>query len=70
MVLESGVSASRTLGNRPGGQRLLEMVSSGRVQAVVALKLDRLFRDASDVLIQTRGWDRAGIALHLVDMGG
>jgi len=36
----------------------------------VSLKLDRLFRDAEDELHQTRAWDKAGIALHLVDMGG
>lgn len=32
--------------------------------------LDRLFRDAADALVQTRAWDRAGVALHVVDMGG
>jgi len=37
---------------------------------VVALKLDRLFRDAEDALRQTRQWDKAEIALHIVDMGG
>lgn len=37
---------------------------------MVALKLDRRFRDAADALVQTRVWDRAGIALHVVDMGG
>lgn len=36
----------------------------------MALKLDRLFRDAEDALHQTKAWDKAGIALHLVDMGG
>src|SRR5690606_38452186 len=35
-----------------------------------ALKLDRIFRDAEDALRQTKAWDRAGVALHLVDMGG
>jgi DNA invertase Pin-like site-specific DNA recombinase len=49
---------------------LLDLVTRGQVQAIVALKLDRLFRDASDALVQTRSWDRAGIALHLLDMGG
>jgi len=32
--------------------------------------LDRLFRDASDCLVQTKVWDKAGIGLHLLDMGG
>ena len=33
-------------------------------------KLDRLFRDCADCLTVTGTWDRDGIALHLVDMGG
>jgi DNA invertase Pin-like site-specific DNA recombinase len=36
----------------------------------VALKLDRLFRDAADALSKIRQWDKADVALHLVDMGG
>lgn len=34
------------------------------------MKLDRLFRDAEDCLRQTREWDKAGITLHLLDLGG
>jgi DNA invertase Pin-like site-specific DNA recombinase len=41
-----------------------------KVEHVVALKLDRIFRDAEDALRQTKAWDKAGVALHLVDMGG
>jgi DNA invertase Pin-like site-specific DNA recombinase len=43
---------------------------SGGIGHVVCLKLDRLFRDAEDALRQTRAWDKAGLSLHLVDMGG
>jgi DNA invertase Pin-like site-specific DNA recombinase len=70
LVKEGGVSASKALSDRPGGSELLSMVGKGKVGHVVALKLDRLFRDAADALNQTRIWDKAGIALHLVDMGG
>ena len=34
------------------------------------MKLDRLFRDAEDCLRQTREWDKAGIVLHLLNLGG
>lgn len=39
---------------------------------VIAVKLDRPFFDAADALYQKTGWgwDRAGVALHLVDIGG
>lgn len=68
-IREEGVSASIALGKRPAGARLLKQVGDG-VKNIVALKLDRLFRDAEDALRQTREWDRAGVVLHLVDLGG
>lgn len=70
VVREEGVSAAKPLHVRPGGSELLRLLSSHEAEHVVALKLDRLFRDAADALNQTRAWDRSGVALHLVDMGG
>ena len=70
VIREEGISAAKPLAARPGGQDLLRALASQQARHVVALKLDRLFRDAADALNQTRAWDRAGIALHLVDMGG
>ncbi len=70
IVKEEGVSASIPLADRPGGQTVLESVKKKRVQHIVALKLDRLFRDAIDALTMTRDCDKTGISLHLIDMGG
>jgi len=70
IVSDPAVSAGKPLAKREGGRRVLAMVESGSVGAVVAWKLDRLFRDAADCLSVTGGWDRSGVALHLVDMGG
>jgi len=70
VIREAGVSAAKPLSDRPGGQRLLQLLARKQAEHVVALKLDRLFRDAEDALHQTKAWDKAGIALHLVDMGG
>jgi site-specific DNA recombinase len=70
VVREEGVSASKPLRTRPGGSELLALLETGQADQVVALKLDRLFRDAADALIESKAWDNAGIALHLVDMGG
>ena len=70
IVSEEGVSGAKRLDTRPGGQQLLGLVAWQKVHHVVSLKLDRLFRDAEDALRQTKAWDRAGIALHLIDMGG
>lgn len=67
---EQGVSGSVPLGERRRGREMLARLASGEVRHVVALKLDRLFRDAANALTLTREWDRAGVELHLVDMGG
>lgn len=70
VIVDAGVSAGKPLHTREGGARLLSLVRTGAVQAVVTYKLDRLFRDAGDCLAVTAGWDKAGVALHLVDLGG
>jgi len=70
IIREEGVSGSKALATRPGGGELINLVNKKQVSHVVSLKLDRLFRDAENALHETRSWDKAGIALHLVDMGG
>jgi len=67
---EEGVSASKTLSSRPRGGEMLELLSKRKAAHIVALKLDRLFRNAEDALRQTKAWDAKGLTLHLVDMGG
>lgn len=70
VLSDEGVSAARPLGQRPAGARLLAALEAGEAQAVVAVKLDRLFRDAVDCLATVQGWNERGIALHLLDLGG
>lgn len=67
---EEGVSAKIPLKRRPQGMKLVEALARKRAQHIIAVKLDRLFRNAADALAQTEEWDRAGRALHILDMGG
>ncbi len=41
-----------------------------QAEAVVMLKLDRMFRNAGDCLTVTDKWERSGVSLHVVDLGG
>lgn len=70
IVREEGVSAAKPLKNRPAGRELLAILSEGQAQHVVALKLDRLFRDTVDALQVVQQWEQSKIAMHLVDLGG
>jgi site-specific DNA recombinase len=70
VVTDAGVSGSVPLRDRQGGALVAAAVDTREAGAVVAVRLDRLFRDAADCLAETADWDRNGVALHLVDMGG
>lgn len=70
LVVDAGVSAGKPLADREGGRRVLAAVESGEAGAVVALKLDRLFRSASDCLATVDAWTAAGVSIRFVDLGG
>lgn len=71
IVEDPGVSGGKALVTRPGGAKLTGATRLRHgPRAVVAWKLDRLFRDVVDCLEVTRQWDRRGVALHLIDLGG
>jgi DNA invertase Pin-like site-specific DNA recombinase len=64
VIEDAGISAKSL--KRPGMQRLLEIVHRGEVEAVVILKLDRMFRNTVDALQTTQGFDKKGVALHSI----
>ena len=70
VIAEEGVSGTIPLAERPGGAELIRALRTREVRHIVALKLDRLFRDAMDCLAWVKEWDRAGVTLHLIDQGG
>lgn len=67
---EEGVSAKVLLGKRPEGSNLVAALAQQKAKHVVAVKLDRLFRNTADALATTAAWDKARYALHVLDMGG
>lgn len=69
VIRERAVTAKIKLNKRPEGSKIAKMLKEG-VYHIVAVKLDRLFRNAGDALAHVEEWDEAGISLHLVDMGG
>ena len=69
VIRERGVTAKIKLNKRPEGGRIAKLTANG-VCHIVALKLDRLFRNGVDALSHVEEWEQAGISLHLVDMGG
>ena len=72
IVVDAGVSAGKPLDSRAGGSSLLKALRrrKGAPRAVVAWKLDRLFRNAGDCLATVEAWARRKVDLHLIDLGG
>src|ERR1700683_2745917 len=61
IIVEAGESAKSL--NRPGMQRLLALVDSGSLQAVIVAKLDRLTRSVKDLCELLERFERRGVWL-------
>jgi DNA invertase Pin-like site-specific DNA recombinase len=61
IIVDGGESAKSL--NRPGMARLLALVDSGDVQAVIVAKLDRLTRSVKDLCTLLERFERRGVAL-------
>ncbi|PWU21835.1 MAG: hypothetical protein C5B50_00700 [Verrucomicrobia bacterium] len=64
---DPGVSGSVPLRDRPAGAKLLAEIEPGDV--IVAAKLDRLFRSASDALAMIERFARQQVGVILIDIG-
>lgn len=65
--IDAGVSGSIPLAERPAGAKLLEEAVKG--DTIVASKLDRIFRSASDALVTVEMLAKRKVDLILIDMG-
>lgn len=70
VLREEGVSGTIPIFKRPKGSQLINLIQSKQITHIVSIKLDRLFRSASDALSVMNILDEQGIALHLVEAGG
>lgn len=69
IFVDESVSGFTQIEKRPEGRKLVELLNND-VKAVVAVKPDRLFRNTINALTTVDAWDKMGIDLHLIDIGG
>ena len=67
---DPGISGGIPLGKRPAGSEMIEALLNGVANHVIIAKLDRGFRSASDCLTTLESWQKEGIRLHVIDLGG
>lgn len=73
IYIDHGVSGTTPLEDREQGALMLQTLSSrskDRPTGIVAVRLDRCFRNASDCLVNVEKWEKQNVALHLIDLGG
>lgn len=65
------VSASKVrFEDRPQGRRIMERIRAGEVSDLIVLNIARIFRNTEDGLAAKKEFDGAGVALHIIDLGG
>lgn len=69
VLCEPATSGAKPLRDRPEGRMLLKYIAEG-IKHVVVQRLDRLFRNAPEAMVQLDEWTNIGVALHLADQGG
>lgn len=65
---DPGTSGGVALSKRPEGSRLLAAVNAG--DTIIGVKLDRVFRDATDATGTLKLLRKRGVGLYLKDLGG
>lgn len=70
LLIDAGVSGTVPLYQRPEGKRIPKLLKQTGAGHIITPKLDRAFRSAADACAMAEEWNRAGVALHLVDFGG
>ena len=70
VYVDNGVSGGKPIYDREGGRALLDTLKRKEAAHIISVKLDRLFRNTRDCLDNATAWDKAGVGLHIIDMGG
>lgn len=64
---DEAVSGFKPLEKRPGGNKAYTALLAGQASHLVAIKLDRCFRNTGDAIQKATEFDKKGINLHLIE---
>jgi len=70
VYIDEGVSGGKPLHSRKAGKDLADDIKQNKITHIFSYSLSRLFRDLVDGLTNIRLWDKKGISLVLLDVGG
>jgi len=70
IFIDEGVSATIHLWNRPSGKAMKEYVAKNKIQHIIVVKMDRLFRNVQDLLSTIDELKMMNVGLHLLEFQG
>jgi site-specific DNA recombinase len=70
IYIDDGISAAIHLWSRPAGREMRKTIYHERVGHILALKMDRLFRDVQDCLSSVDELKGIGVDIHILDQDG
>lgn len=70
VFIDEDVSGFKPISTRPQGLLMLGALSSGQAEGIVAVKIDRLFRNTVDALTTAEDLKAKNINLFIADQGG
>ncbi len=69
-VQDNAVSGATGFAKREGGRRVLDLLESGKVSSIVALRSERMFRNTIEALTCVEDWTNRGFSVYFADDGG
>lgn len=65
---DEAISGFKPFEKRPGGSKAYDVLATGQADHIVAIKLDRLFRNTGDAIAKATEFQKKNINLHLLDV--
>ena len=69
-VQDNGISGACPFMRRPGGKRVQSLITNGSVNAIIALRQERLFRNTREALEYVDLWKQQGVTVYFAEDGG
>lgn len=69
-VQDNAISGAVQFLKRPGGRRVQALVANGSINAIIALRQERLFRDTREALEYVDLWKQQGVTVYFAEDGG
>lgn len=69
-IQDNAISGAVSFKKRPGGKRIVTLIANGEINAIIALRQERIFRDTRESLEYVDLWRKQSIAVYFAEDGG